>query len=184
MKLKEALEYEKNREEKSSWNKIILHQDGKFYHAYEWSAWLIKAFAEKEVEGQTGLKVSLYRSTNAEYIIGGFPLESLSKFIPDYINTKPVDEKCLSVEIRIPEDYDYSTIVTDFEEWRKTCPVQESKKLQGRSQAVSGSNAQVLGRTGMFGILARVLSYPVESSTPVENMEFISRLKQDLAALL
>ena len=65
MKLKEALEYEKNREEKSSWNKIILHQDGKFYHAYEWSAWLIKAFAEKEVEGQTGLKVSLYRSTNA-----------------------------------------------------------------------------------------------------------------------
>ena len=44
MRLNDALENEKNRQERESWNKIYLHKDGKFFHAYEWSAWLIKAF--------------------------------------------------------------------------------------------------------------------------------------------
>ena len=37
-----ALEYEKIRQEAESWNKIILHREGKFYRVYEWSLWLIK----------------------------------------------------------------------------------------------------------------------------------------------
>ena len=41
MKLKAALEYEKLRAEGKDLDKIFLHQDGKFYHAYEWSAWLL-----------------------------------------------------------------------------------------------------------------------------------------------
>lgn len=36
MKLSAALEYEKLREDAASWNKVILHRDGKFYHAYDW----------------------------------------------------------------------------------------------------------------------------------------------------
>ena len=44
MRLNDALENEKKRQERESWNKIYLHKDGKFFHAYEWSAWLIKAF--------------------------------------------------------------------------------------------------------------------------------------------
>lgn len=42
MQITPALEYEKHRQDVDSWNKIILHKDGTFYHAYEWSAWLIK----------------------------------------------------------------------------------------------------------------------------------------------
>ena len=41
MKLVPALEYEKLRDD-ANLNKIILHKDGKFYHIYEWSAWLVK----------------------------------------------------------------------------------------------------------------------------------------------
>ena len=44
MRLNDALENEKNRQERESWNKIYLHKDGKLFHAYEWSAWLIKSF--------------------------------------------------------------------------------------------------------------------------------------------
>lgn len=42
MKITPALEYEKLRQDADSQNKIILHKDGKFYHVYEWSAWLLK----------------------------------------------------------------------------------------------------------------------------------------------
>ena len=45
MKLSLALEYERLREDPASWNKIYLNHDGKFFHAYEWSAWLIKTVA-------------------------------------------------------------------------------------------------------------------------------------------
>ena len=131
MKLRAALEYEKLREDKESWNKIFLHQDGAFYHVYEWSAWLVKAYVEKG--GESNLNVSKYKTTNAEYVIGGFPLESLSKYIPEYIDSQPIDEKTLSIGVAIPEDANYETICEEFEKWREECPLKESKKLQSNA---------------------------------------------------
>lgn len=66
MKLSAALEYEKLREAVSSWNKVILHRDGKFYHAYDWSAWLIKQYVcTEEFQQQRGdeklLQVNRFR---------------------------------------------------------------------------------------------------------------------------
>lgn len=183
MKLKAALEYEKLRGEGKDLDKIFLHQDGKFYHAYEWSAWLIKAFIENE-ETEKGLNVSLYKTSNAEYVIGGFPLESLSKYIPEYKETNPIDEKTLSITIELPEDADYETLKEEFEEWRASCPIQESKKLQSKAQIVSDSKSAELGRSGMFAILAQVLAYPLEKSTPIQNVEFISKLKRQVSELL
>lgn len=183
MKLKEALEFEKEREERGDWNRIYLHQDGKFYHAYEWSAWLIKAFAERDAGEQSGLKVSLFKSANSEYAIGGFPLESLSKFIPVYIDARPLDEKCLAVEVEVPEDCGQERMGEEFGQWRQDLPVKESRNLQSRQQVTSGS-APAVARTGLFASMAKVLSYPVEVSTPAQNIEFISRLKQEISALL
>jgi len=36
----------------------------------------------------------------------------------------------------------------------------------------------------VFGIVAEVLSYPVEQKTPAENIEFISQMKQRIVSLL
>ena len=77
MRLNDALENEKNRKESESWNKIYLHKDGKFFHAYEWSAWLIKAFVctegfQKERGDSKMLSAFLYKTKNTEYIILGF----------------------------------------------------------------------------------------------------------------
>lgn len=44
MKLSAALQYEGMRDDPQSWNKIYLNKDGKFFHAYQWSAWLLKRF--------------------------------------------------------------------------------------------------------------------------------------------
>ena len=87
MRLTPALEFEKLRKDPESWNKIFLHKDGKFFRAYEWSAWLIKAVAcTEEYQQQRGdakiLQAMLYTTKNSEYIITGFPLDSISKYIP------------------------------------------------------------------------------------------------------
>ena len=55
MKLSAALEYENIRRNPADWNKIYLNHDGKFFHAYEWSAWLIKTVAcTEEFQQQRG----------------------------------------------------------------------------------------------------------------------------------
>lgn len=191
MKLSEALENEKLRENPISWNKVYLHKEGKFFHIYEWSAWLIKAFVcteefQRQRNDKTILLSQLYVTKRAEYVIIGFPIESLSKYIPNYKIITPLENSDLEIEVDIPYggDVTYEQLQVDFEEWRKTCPVKDSKDGIKRKQATQADNATILSKSGIFSILQQVLSYPVEMTTPNENLAFISKLKREVSALL
>ncbi len=192
MKLIPALEYEKLREDSESWNKIILHKDGKFYHLYEWSAWLLKTVVcTEEFQRQRGddkvFSVNRYKTKEREYVMYGFPIESLSKYVPEYDNLETMEGGDLKVSVTLPIETIGLTaeeMLARFETWKQECTFVE-KKDKGRKNIVSGDGqAAVLGRSGIFGILSQVLSYPVERMTPAENIEFISKLKQQVAALL
>ena len=50
MQIVAAIEYDRLRQEPGTWNKVILHREGKFYRAYEWSAWLIKTVVSTDKE--------------------------------------------------------------------------------------------------------------------------------------
>jgi hypothetical protein len=191
MKLSAALEYEKLREDAASWNKVILHRDGKFYHAYDWSAWLIKQYVcNEEFQQQRGdeklLQVSRYPSKHGEYAMLGFPLDSISKYIPAYENARKMEDSD-DMEITVSIDFgdaDHDTLSRMYEEWFATCQLKEKKGKGNAAITHSDGKAPVLARSGIFSILVKVLSYPVEAKTPAENIEFISQLRQDVAALL
>ena len=81
MKLVPALELEANRESQAV-NEIYIHKDGKFYHIYEWSAWLVKTFVctedfQRERGDAKMLVVSRCRAKGNEYVIIGFPIPHL-----------------------------------------------------------------------------------------------------------
>ena len=191
MKLSAALEYEKLREDAASWNKVILHRDGKFYHAYDWSAWLIKQYVcTEEFQHQRGdeklLQVSRYPSKHGEYAMLGFPLDSISKYIPAYENARKMEDSD-DMEITVSIDFgeaDYETLRRIYEEWFATCQLKEKKGKGNAAITHSDGKAPALARSGIFSILVKVLSYPVEAKTPAENIEFISQLRQEVAALL
>ena len=191
MKFSAALEYEKLREDAASWNKVILHRDGKFYHAYDWSAWLIKQYVcTEEFQQQRGdeklLQVSRYPSKHGEYAMLGFPLDSISKYIPTYENARKMEESD-DMEITVSIDFgeaDYETLRRMYEEWFATCQLKEKKGKSNVAITHSDGKAPALARSGIFAILVKVLSYPVEAKTPAENIEFISQLRQEVAALL
>jgi hypothetical protein len=191
MKLSAALEYEKLREDAASWNKVILHRDGKFYHAYDWSAWLIKQYVcNEEFQQQRGdeklLQVSRYPSKHGEYAMLGFPLDSISKYIPAYENARKMEDSD-DMEITVGIDFgeaDHETLSRMYEEWFATCQLKEKKGKGNAAITHSDGKAPALARSGIFSILVKVLSYPVEAKTPAENIEFISQLRQDVAALL
>lgn len=191
MKLIPALEYEKLRQDAGSWNKIIAHREGKFYHIYEWSAWLVKTVVCTEdfqrKRGDTKmLTANRYKGKDNEYVMIGFPLESLSKYIPEYTATESMEDGDIAITVDIPLDGDETAEVMQraFKQWKQECPLLE-RKSKGHKDITSGDGrASQLARSGVFNILSEVLSYPVERTTPAENIDFISKIKQKVAALL
>lgn len=191
MRLASALEYEKIREGAENWNKIILHKDGKFYHVYEWSAWLVKMFVcteefQKERGDKTILSVGRYKTKVEEYAMLGFPVESVSKYIPDYEKVRETEDGDLELTVNLPLEGDetFEDIQQRFEEWKQSVPFKENSQKGRKTITNSDGSAAVLARSGMFQILAEIVSYPVETKTPAENIEFISVLKQKVASLL
>ena len=191
MKLSAALEYEKLREEETSWNKVILHRDGKFYHAYDWSAWIIKMYVcteafQQERGDNSLLQVNRYPSKSGEYAMLGFPIDSIAKYIPTYDDARKMEDSD-DLELTISIDFcnaDYETLKQSYDEWFASCPMKEKKSKSNVAMTHSDGKTPMMVRSGLFGIMAKVLSYPVESKTPADNIEFISQLRQEIAALL
>ena len=190
MKLRAALEYEKVRSNDDGLNKVVLHKDGKFYHAYEWGAWLIKTIVcTEEIQKERGdaklLQVFRYKTKDNEYVMLGFPVDVIGKFIPSYVSCEPIkDSNDLVIGIELPDDYDYDAMLAAFEEWKRGCEEKMTKKSQSNESIKHDTSSANLARNGLFGILANVLAYPLECATPVQNIEFISSLKKQAAALL
>lgn len=182
-----ALEYEKVRQDASSWNKIILHREGKFYRVYEWSLWLIKTIVcTEEFQKQRGddkmLSAKRYvGKKTGEYAMSGFPVESLSKYIPEYKGVRPMEGgDDLEVEIALPlqGDETYDTLFIAFTEWKQKLEMYEADEKKG------GKGRDAKPRGGAFAIVQKLLAYPVEKKSSSENVEFISELKELAAELL
>lgn len=191
MKLSSALSYEKLRQDADSQNKIILNKDGKWYHVYDWSAWLLKTVAcTEEMQKERGdaktLTVSRYNTKTGDYVIAGFPLESVAKYIPEYETMCEMEDGDLSISVTLPDSLSTLTpeeMQNSYNSWKEAQPIKENRKSV--RQIVSGDpKPAALARSGVFGIIQEVLSYPVEQKTPTENIEFISQLKQRIVTLL
>lgn len=191
MKITPALAYEKLRQDAQSQNKIILHKDGKFYHVYEWSAWLLKTLVcTEDFQRERGdvkmLQVNRFVTKSGEYVLAGFPLESVSKYIPEYDEIQEMEDGDLCISITLSDDMQQLTteqLQSMFEEWKAEQPVKEGRKSNAQIHK-GDKQAAALARSGVFGIIAEVLSYPVEQKSPAENIEFISQMKQRIVALL
>lgn len=191
MRLTPALAYEKLRQDTDSLNKIILNKDGKWYHVYEWSAWLLKTVVcTEEMQKERGdakpLVVSHCNTKTGDYVIAGFPLESAAKYIPEYEESTEMEDGDLCISITLPEELSALSpeeMAAAYEEWKQAQPLKENRKSV--RQVVSGdTKPAALARSGVFGIISEVLSYPVEQKTPAENIEFISQMKQRIVSLL
>lgn len=139
MKLSAALQWEAQREAPESWNKVYLNKDGKFWHAYDWSAWLMKTVVlTEDMQHERGddkmMAAVRYQTKNSgEYVIVGFPIESIGKYVPEYISMTPVEDGGgdVIVEIALSEEMlqmEYEAIKEKYSQWREECPKKESKQ--------------------------------------------------------
>ena len=188
-KLSEILEAESQRQDSSTWNVIHLWKDGGFYRVYDWSAWLVVSFAY-DVSADRGNKpLAVTRrkiaSEELDFCHVGFPIKSLQKFIPSAGTFEPADNSHITVSIDLPlsDSADgYETLSSAFQAWKESLPISEDKPKKGGDRKEQDNAAS--SRKSLTQIMSQVISYPLERKTPIENTEFISLLKQQLAMLI
>lgn len=190
--LKEILPIEDSRQDPQTWNKIHLFKQGDFWHAYDWSAWLIcrVLFADdvrKYGENYTPLKVKRLERTDIEgtYCNVGFPLKSLEKYVPVRENFESDGDSHLIVTIKLPnpsvgKEVDYERMNTAFHKWMETFDVKEKKGK--RKKETVASKPEPVSSGG--GLIAMILQYPLDERNGLENIQFIQQLKTMIASIL
>lgn len=76
-KIKDILEIESQRASLEQCRFVNLFQEGTFYRAYEWSAWLCVRYIQ-----QFKTTKRLFKNEDTSLVFVGFPITSLQKFIP------------------------------------------------------------------------------------------------------
>ncbi len=191
-KLADILSIERDRQEPEKWNVIHLFKTGTFYTAYEWSAWLTAVVSfNDEVRKQTKSRMPLTvtrneiaSSENETFCKVGFPMKSVEKFIPARTGFEAIDDSHLVITILLPQPNDgteitYERLAKAVEKWKEEQPIKTTKEKQPSRQEPVAVTA-----TGNVGIIAQILSYPLSERTPLENFQFITSLKQQIAQIL
>lgn len=183
MKLVPALQLELLRQDAESQNKIYIHKDGAFYHLYEWSAWLFKTI----VGPNSTLTCLRYVTKKAEYVIAGFPLSSVGKYIADYQKAQPIeegsDDLCITISPDSLQGKSFQELQEEFKKWKENQEVKTAVKSQ-KSIHNGNPQASALARSGLFSIVTEILSFPANERTPQEALVFISEMQQRIIKLL
>lgn len=181
MKLTEILETERERATLKQCCVVHLVQEGLFYRAYEWSAWLsfryIKQFKATHRRVQKNAQDTM--------VFVGFPTSSLEKYTPEGASVQRLDDN--RVQIVLPETVfepqsTAETLADDFENWKQSVPLTENSKKQIEAEkfGIAASDKPLR----LTDIMHTILSYPIEQRSPLESMAFLADVKQQISKIL
>ena len=192
MKISEKISLEKDSRlnDNSCWNKIYLYKEGNFYRGYELSAWYIKTmFCGDNENSDKNLSASRYVKNDLDYTMVGFPVNSIKKFVPpEFCRVVETSEKgdliLEAVNFDSSKYNSFDELYSEFESWKNELKV---KDIQKSAKDISNSDPSIISsgkNSGLLEILSRVLTYQLESSSPLDNTEFIRQLKKIAFSLL
>ena len=178
--LKEILEIERNRIREGNYSTIYLFPEGTFYRAYEWSAWLCCRFVSQFKATRRETKGEMRESI----VFIGFPITSLNKFLPEDAQMSSNEDKSVNITLPISvfrEVEDAEALGDAFGHWKESIPLVVSRKGSVKDDLKNATDAQP---HRMSEIMLRILAFPVEQKTPMECMNYIAGVIQDIAKLL
>ncbi len=170
-KLSDILNIERSRETADAQRQIHLFADGKFYRAYEWSAWLCCSYIS-----QFKVTKRMIQSVDAPMLFIGFPQTSISKFTPEGTATTQVGEGHVLLSLPPAMIKSSDTMSDDFARWKDSVPLSETKD---KPQPVLADHP-----VSLTGVMKRLLEYNVLEHSPLECMQFVSGIQRQLAEVL
>lgn len=184
VKLQEVLDVENTRKERNDLTTIHLWREGSFYRMYNWSAWLVVQYCYNEQyvkENFKPLNVTRKRISNFDGTICfvGFPLKSLQKFVPNAVGFEPTDNVHITIPIKLQiESVDFETLDLQYLQWFEQLPISEEKQKKQTEK-----KEQPIQQSSVSKVAMKILQYPLEQHSLIENTEFISKIKQELATI-
>lgn len=181
MKLEEIIKLENLRQEKSQHRTVHLLKEGNFYHAHDWSAWLMVKFPMCEKP----LNVTAKRLKDG-YIEAfvGFPCSSIEKYIPNdgSVEFKPASDTMIDVVLlnaKIGEATE-EDIRLQVDEWKESLPLQEGKKQRREDREVAEAAPRIVR---FSDVIARIVAMPLEDMSPREAWETLRDLRRQVSSL-
>lgn len=178
-KIKDVLEIESHRESIEQCREINLFQEGTFYRAYEWSAWLCVRYVQ---EFKTTKR--LFNNIDEGLVFVGFPVTSLQKFTPEGATVSLGDDK--SAHLLLPSSVfqdvsDIEQLKNEFANWKQSVPLTENakKEIEVEKYGTSGGHP-----TRLTEIMHHILAYPIEQKSPMECMSFLAEIKKRIADII
>lgn len=167
-----------------SMNVVHLIKEGSFYHANDWSAWLMTKFPIGEAINKP--MVVTAKKTKDDYIHAfvGFPATSIGKYIPNdgSVGFSPVSDSQIDV-VFSHVDFGEATM-TDIrkqvDEWKGTLPIQESKKHRREDRDIQVQAPRI---TRICDIIQRIIAVPLEDISPRDAYNILRDLRRDISAI-
>lgn len=177
--LTEILKLENDRSTSEAWQMIYLHKDGKFYRAYQMSAWLYSC-----VINEYKVTHRRFKSVDESVLFVGFPIESLMKRMPEEVILDLSDEQLLRLKI---SEQQLTALCGDlspqeaFEQWKEAHPFATEPSITNAPRKDSKPQEIHKVHSSMFGIMQQILSFPVESKSPIDCMLFLADVRRSIA---
>ena len=163
---------------------VHLVKEGTFYHANDWSAWLLVRFPIGEAVNKP-LSVTAKRLEDGYvHAFVGFPATSMQKYIPNdgSVQFQPVNDNQIDVTLTQVDfgDATEEDIRRQVDEWKASLPMKDSKK-QRRESGEAREQAPRARR--LSDIAGQILAFDLSHSSPADAWEFIRSLQRDVAAI-
>lgn len=179
-KLQEILEKEKVRGSDSECRTVHLFQEGTFYRAYNWSAWLCTRYISQFKPTRRQMK-----NSEESFVFVGFPVDSLHKFVPEgeqYVQNEDKSVDFVIPQSLLPSVSDMAQPTSEYGNWKQCVPLTESKPKEKSGNVLS--ELLVAGSTDVKSILKKILVYPLEQKSLIDNTIFLTELKQQVATII
>lgn len=190
MTIDEIKKMENDRDVPEKYGIVHLLKEGNFYRARDWSLWILKNFLP---EG-TDMKITA-KKLKDDYleVFWGFPLTSIGKFIPqdDSVSFNPVTDNQIDVTIPLSDDIlskSYEELRKAVDDWKSSLPLTNKNDENGGGNRRQHREEQFITETEpritrISDILGAVLSFPLESKSPMEAYDFLRQLRQQIVRI-
>lgn len=200
MTYKEIFEAEKRRTIQDLYE-IRFYKEGLWWKSFEWSVYLYEKFMSqsdilKDKKLLNNLKRYTVQHPDGSIVIIGMPIEAFDNFLPDIKRFNIVDENeiifDLSKHRKIANEIDSYLTLDNYEEflsiWKNGLPFTESSTKKGKKnnnilyQDINTNvNVDINKNIDSLEIIfEKIINYPLENTTPIENTQFIADIKQKL----
>ena len=177
--IKDVLEIESKRETLEQCVVIHLFEEGTFFRAYQWSAWLCHRYIKEFKPTHKRLKQG-----DETLIFVGFPVSSLMNYVSSQSQLITKSEK--QVDLVFPlsvigDVLDVSCLETEYLNWKSSIPLSESSKKKSSETLLQYKDIATIT---VEELLKEVACYPIEQKTMMESIAFLSHLKQKVLNII